>query len=266
MDYIELAEKAGIERDKAIYVYRRLDGGYYIKLYYAKTPILQAIKNWPEHYMKKILKYGSKLSLPKYNEALQLLITLDAFTIIGTSYALLNLPLELNRVYNEIEFIYKYIQDNSVSRSLDTYPTETEIDFRFDFTPFIKDILDKRKNDNSINIIQIFQDIAYESSFTEELKKKNPWMKAITRENILKAISLSNALEDFLYHTQDLIFLVAAERTLYFDKNVINSSISETIQKILDEGKKTLSNTSENDYEEEIMRIINEIKKYSNYL
>lgn len=266
MDYIELAEKAGIEREKAIYVYRTLDGGYYMKLYYAKTPVLRAIKNWPELYMKKILKYYSKLSLPKYNEAFQLLITLDAFAIIGSSYILLNLPLELDRVYREIDLVYKYIQDNSVSHSLGTYPTETEIDFRLDFSPFIKDVVNKRQLDNSIDVIQIFQEIAYENPFMEELKRKNPWIRAVNKENILKALSLSNALDSFLSRVQDSIFLIAAEKTLYFDKNVIKLSISETMKKIVEEGKKALSNAAENEYENEVIALVNEIKRYSNYL
>lgn len=266
MDYIELAQKAGIERETAIYVYRRLDGGYYIKLYYAKTPILQAIKDWPEHYMKKIKKYGAKLSSPGYNEALQLLITLDAFAIIGASYALLGLPLDADRVYREVDLIYKYIQESSISEFTGVYPTETEIDFRLDFTPFIKDIVSKREIDSKIDLLKVFQEVAYESSFVEELKRKTSWIRVISKENILKALSLSGSLDNFLTSIQDIVFLIAAERTLYFDKNVITYSISDTLRKIMDEGKKALSNIVENEYENEIIRIIDVVRKSSNYL
>ncbi|ARM74983.1 hypothetical protein [Acidianus manzaensis] len=265
MDYIEVSEKVGLEREKAIYVYRRLDGGYYMKLYYAKTPILTAIKDWPEHYTKKIFKYP-KLSLPGYNEAFQLLITLDVLSVVGSSSRLLGLPLPLDKVYSETQFIYKYIEENSISNSISNYPTETEIDFRFDFTPFIEDITQKRKNDNDTNILDVFQDIAYESNFTDELKRKNPWIKAVSKQNILKALSLSNALDDFINYIQDYIFLLASERTFYFDRNILENNISSSIQKILDEGKKSISSNPKNEYENEINKIITQLKDSSNYL
>ncbi|AWR96503.1 hypothetical protein DFR86_02335 [Acidianus sulfidivorans JP7] len=265
MDYIEVAEKLGIEKEKAIYVYRRLDGGYYMKLYYAKTPILQAIKDWPEQYMKKIAKYP-KLALQGYNEAFQILLTIDVLSIIGSSSRLLDLPLPLDKVYSEIKSTYKYIEKNSIAKSIDSYPTETEINFRIDFTPFIEDIIQKRKNDIKANILDIFQDLAYDNDFINELKKKNPWLKAVSKQNILKALSLSEELDNFLDYIQDYIYLLAAERTLYFDKNVLTYGISQSIAKIIDEGKKSKQGEIQNEYQKEVNNIIAQLRESSTYL
>lgn len=263
MDYIALSEALGIEKDKATYVYKRLNGGYYISLYYSKPPILITLRNWPLLYLKK--KYFPKFSQPGYNEEFQLLVTLDIYTILGSSYFLINneynIPSEL--VNKELEGVYYAIEQVAKQESIYPYPTMSIENIDTDLTPFIKDIVERRVRDNKEDIAKLFQSIAFNSTVMEELRKNYPWAKTINENNSLKAIALSNKFEDFIKEYSNYIFYLAAEKTFLFDKIVIDQGIRDAINYV---EKSEIKENPSTDYEKEVINIYNIIKTEANYI
>jgi hypothetical protein len=263
MDYIALSEALGIEKDKATYVYKRLNGGYYISMYYSKPPILFSLRDWPLLYLKK--KYFPKFSQPGYVEEFQLLVTLDIYSILGSSYFLIkndyNIPQEL--ITKELEGVYYAIEQVAKQESIYPYPTIVDEKINVDLTPFIKDIIERRLRDNKEDIAKLFQNIAFNSTVMEELRKKYPWAKTINETNTLKAIALSDKFEDFIKEYSNYIFYLAAEKTFLFDKIVIEQGIRDAINYV---EKSEIKENPSTDYEQEILNIFNIIRKEANYI
>ncbi|MCH1771706.1 MAG: hypothetical protein QXX62_08955 [Metallosphaera sp.] len=228
LDFIELAVRAGIEKDKAVYVYRRLNGGYYMKIYYSKSPILFNLMNWPNLYLRR--KFYPKLAEPGYSEAVQLLVGLDVISIIGMSSVILNRPLPLELTREDIEEAFSAIKDDAMANSIYPFPEEGEIKITQDFFPFITDLVRKRKEDDSKNIIEVLNDIAYESEALEEVKKKYPWAKTVNREDSLKALGLAGKLEEFLKAEESRLVILMGQRNLHIDRLLVEKGIAGTVK------------------------------------
>lgn len=266
MDYIDLALKNGIERDKAIYTYKALNGGYFMKLYYAKTPIINELKNWPTLYLKK-KKYFPKLASPEYNEALQLLITLDVYSILGTSFKLLKTNLEKKRLEDEVKTVYDKIEETCKNENIFPCPMRTfDVNINQDFEPFIQDLLERRLRDHNVNVMETIEEIAYNSDFFNELRREVNWLKAIKAENSIRGIALAGKLEEFLDNIQDMIYLFSSERTLYFDTLLLSNNIEDVIKKVLEDGRKAIKNEIDNEFSKDVNYIYNLIKQQGNYV
>lgn len=228
MDFIELAVRAGIEKEKAIYVYRRLNGGYYMKIYYSKSPLLFSIVNWPNLYLRK--GFYPKLAEPGYSEAVQLLIGLDVISIVGMSSVILNRPLPLELTRKDIEEVFSAIRNDAMANSIYPFPEEGEVKITQDFYPFITDLVRKRKEDDSRNIIEVLNDIAYDSETLDEVKKKYPWAKTVSRKDSLKALGLAGKLDEFLKTEELKLVILMGQRSLHIDKLLVERGITETVK------------------------------------
>jgi hypothetical protein len=266
MDYIGLALKNGIDKEKAIYVYKILNGGYFMKLYYAKTPIINELKNWPTLYLKK-KKYFPKIASPEYNEAMQLLITLDIYSILGTSFRLLKTTLEKKRLEDELKKVYDKISEICNNENIFPCPMRTfDVNTNQDFEPFIQDLFEKRLRDQKADIMSTIEEIAYNSEFFEELKKEVNWLKAIKVENTIRGIALAGKLEEFLDNIQDIVYLLSSERTLYFDALLLSNSIEDSIKKILEDGRKAIKNEINNEFSKDVNYIYALIRQQGSYI
>ncbi len=263
MDYISLAERVGIDKEKAVYVYKRMNGGYYLLLYYSKPPITYSLEDWPLLYLKR-RKHYPRLAEPGYNEAFQLLVTLDVYSIVGTSYFLLhgdhNVPYTL--IEREMKEVYEAIKQAANQESLYPYPSMGE-PIEADFTGFVKDIVEKRKRDDEEDNVKLFNEIAYNSEVMDNLKRSYPWAKTISEEKSLKAVSLANLLDKFLEEVKEKIFYLAAERTRIFDKILVERGIRDAVYFVK---KSEIKDSPTNEFEAEVLRIIKDIKSSSSYL
>ncbi len=263
MDYISLAEQVGLDKEKAIYVYKRMNGGYYVLLHYSRPPVTYYLRDWPLLYIKK-RKYYPKLGEPGYNEAFQLLVTLDVYAIVGASYFLLHNAYDVpySLIEKEIKEVYEGIKQVATQESLYPYPSIGE-PISADFTDFIKDIVENRKRDDREDNVKLFNEIAYTSNVMENLRKNYPWAKTISEENSLKAVSLANALETFLEEVKLKVFYLAAERSRVFDKVLLERGIRDAVNFV---ERSAVKEQPSNEFENETLRIINDIKASSSYL
>ncbi|QKR00372.1 hypothetical protein GWK48_08300 [Metallosphaera tengchongensis] len=260
MDFIELAIKAGIDREKSISVYRRLNGGYYMSIYYARTPIMYKIADWPQQYLRA-KKHFPLLSQRHYNEAVNLLVTLDVVSILGASSVILNKPLQVQMVREEVENVFKIIKEDSLNSSIHSYPEKEDIKITQDFFPFISDLVRKREEDSKRDLTDALNDMAYESETMLEMKRTTPWAKTVTRSDSLKALGLSGKMDNFLIEKELEILILAAERTKCLDKVLTEMGIMEGLKLIKEKGQGIDPELSA-----EITRIKEIIASVSNYI
>ncbi|AWR98881.1 hypothetical protein [Metallosphaera hakonensis] len=260
MDFIELATRVGIEKDKAIYVYRRMNGGYYMKIYYSRSPILFHISKWPTLYLKS-RKFYSRLAEPGYDQAVQLLITMDVVSVIGMSSVILNRPLQVQKARDDIKVAYDAIREEAIRNSIYPYPEEGEVKLTQDFFPFITDLVNKRREDDSRDQLEVLNDIAYDSEVMEETRRKYPWAKTVGRRDSLKALGLAGTLEEFLEKKKLELFYLVAQRTRYIDRLLVEGGITKTVRSL---------ESPESDLDPEFLEIWEKLKQtvleVSNYV
>lgn len=233
MNFIDLAESLGIDRNSAITVYKRLNGGYFIKIYYSKIPILYPLREWPNLYLK-VAKYYPIFAKPGFNEAFTLMVYLDVYSIYGMSSRLLGAEVPLNKVSNEISNIFKSIEELAQKQNIFPYPQDVStINITNDFDNFVQDLINKRLQEMKMDLNIVLNDLVYDSDIMEEIKVKYPWAKTITRENALKALTLAKRLDDFIFKNIDRLSFLAVGITKYFDELVIDFSLDEAIKKIV---------------------------------
>jgi hypothetical protein len=264
MDYIKLAEEFGIKREVAIKIYKAFNGGYYIKLYYSKPPFLYSLKNWPRLYFNQKIYYIFNSN--DYNIALNLLIFIDIYSIYKMSSNLINYNIDINTIKSEVSYVFDRIENISKERKIFPYPEFVDLDFNtlnkyLDI--FGYDLTNKRINENNIDIIELLNDIAYESETMNVIKIKYPWAKSIKRENSIKALATAGFLDEFLRLNNEKFKFIALSRSLYFDELLINEkNIFNTLIKIQ---KITPSNTENQKFKEEYNKIINTLMRIANY-
>ncbi|AEB95529.1 conserved hypothetical protein [Metallosphaera cuprina Ar-4] len=220
--------KVGIEKEKAVFVYRRLNGGYYMKIHYSKSPIMSNIINWPKLYLKT--KFYPKLAQPGYNEAVQLLITLDVVSIIGMSSVLLNRPIQVQKIKEDVKAAFNSIREDAMGNSTYPFPEYGEVKITQDFFPFINDLVEKRREDDRRDLLEVLNDIAYESKTMEEVRVRHPWAKTIRREQSLKAFGLAGKLDDFLKENESYVLILSGQRSGYLDKLLTELGITEGLK------------------------------------
>lgn len=264
MDYIALAEKLGVDREKAIYTYRRLNGGYFMRLYYAKPPTTFKIHDWPNYYLKAA-KHYPKLGDRGYNEAVQILITLDVVSILGTSSVLQNRPLQEKDIRNHVREAFQEIEREAREKSLYPYPELGEVRITQDFFPFINDLVNKRRVEDQTDPLTYLTDMAYESEVMDSLRKEKPWAMTISRKDSLRALMLSDRLNEFMSSKKLEIFYIVGQRTGFIDQAILDHGIRGGIAKLVEEGEAALKGNS-SQFGSELLRVINAVKEVSDYL
>ncbi len=271
MDFIGLAENIGIDRNAAITVYKRLNGGYFIKMYYSRIPMLYSLHDWPNLYLR-VSKYYPLLAKPQYNEAFVLMVYLDVYSIYGMSAGVLNSEIPFNSIINEISFIFKNVENYANQNKIFPYPQDlSSINITKDFDNFVRDLINRRMQEINTNIEVVLNDLAYDSDLMSEIKAKYPWAKTITRDKALRAISLAKKLDDFLIKYMDKMAFLVAGITKYFDELVITQGLYSAITKIneeykaLQEGKVKEESIASSSFYSRLMEIINKVKNEGKY-
>jgi hypothetical protein len=264
VDYIALAERMGVDREKVIYAYRRLNGGYFMRLYYAKPPTMYKLHDWPSYYLKAS-KHFPKLGDKGYNEAVQVLITLDVVSILGTSSVLENKPLQEQKIRDHVRETFSLIKREAEVKSLYPFPEMGEVRITQDFFSFINDLVKKRREEDSADPLTYLTDMAYESDVMENLRKERPWARTISRKDSLRALMLSEKLEEFINSKRVEIFYIVGQRTGYIDRAILDYGIRGGIAKLVEEGERALKGETDQ-FGRELLRIIEAVREVSNYL
>ncbi len=256
LNFISLAERIGLNRSTVISLYKKIDGGYFVTLSYAKPPMLWVLDSWPKKYMsKKLLQW----LLTKYDvdidKTISLFVSLDVYILHLSSALLLDLPLNSRRLQLDIQEVFNKIREKSKEIGVEINLEEAELKTD-DVYLFAKEIVDKRRKEINGDLIQLLNDIANESEFVNELKTSVSWFKSISRENLLKALRLENKLDEFIDHERLKILYLIASKSLFFDRQVIDKGINTAIEIIRNQGEE-LKDLLETE--------IKKIKEYVNY-
>lgn len=237
LDYIKVAENLGLNKELIVNVYKKSSGGYFISLYYAKPPILFSLDNWPKKYMSKrlLLWYSSKFD-SEMDQIISLFVTLDVLVLHRVSSTLLGKSeLSYSIIDNDIEEVFKELQNVSSSLGITSSPQRVKITVNEKFlNELSQDILNKRKGEINENSYTILSEIAYESEFLTKIKGEKQWIRAINKENILKALALEGKLNDFLSEERVRLRYLLASKTMLFDKLLVEKGIKKTIEEIRD--------------------------------
>ena len=235
MNYITLAEKSGLDRDLAILIYRKINGGYYISLSYAKPPILYVLDNWPRKYLNsKLLLWSDVKNYGEIDKILTLFISLDVYLLHFMASIFSGKVVNITTAEKDIQDVFKKIEEKASSQGFTTYPARSEIEINpSDIQDLAKEIVEKRRKEEiNADIYDVIDEIAYESEFVKSLKSRISWLKSISRGNVLKAIGLQGKLDEFFEFEKLRLSYLVASTTLYFDNKVINEGISATIDSI----------------------------------
>lgn len=257
MDYITLAEKIGFNRSDVISIYKKISGGYYITLYYAKSPILYSLDDWPKKYLKKsfLIWYNSSFN-SVIDEILSLFISLDVNILHITSSTLTSIPIDEKIVNNDIDNVFSIIHETSQKLNLFYSPQRVDVKIPSSLlNDLAGDIIKKRKEEISSNIYNILAEIASESDFVNKLKEKKNWIRAIDKNNLLKAISLEGYLDNFLEMEKIKIRYLIASRSLIFDRLLLKYGIKNTLEIVRDLRSDDLKNEIEN-FKDEIDKLM----------
>ena len=260
MDYIKFAENIGLNKELAVTIYKKISGGYYIELYYAKPPILYVLDNWPKKYMSKkfLLWYNSTFN-SEIDQIISLFITLDVTILHKVSSVLLKKEENTTIIDKDIEDVFTDIEKTSKSLGFSNSPQRVKVKINEEFLKDLtSDILRKREEEINENIYNILSEIAYESDFLTKIKGKKNWIRAVNKQNILKALSLEGKLNEFLEEEKIRLRYLIASKTLFFDKILLEKGIKTTLEEIRELKADELKN--------EIDKFIEEINRDMTYI
>mgnify|MGYP001772632396 CR=1 FL=1 len=261
MDYIKVAENIGLGKELIVNIYKKISGGYYIELYYAKPPILYALNNWPKKYLSKrfLLWYNSTFN-SEIDQIISLFITLDVTILHKVSSALLKKEENnISVIEKDIEDVFKEIEKVSNSFGFSNSPQRVKVKVNDVFLrDLTADILHKREKEINENIYDILNEIAYDSEFLTKIKGEKNWIRAVNKQNILKALSLEGKLNEFLEVEKIRLRYLIASKTLLFDKILLEKGIKKTIDEIRELKNEELQN--------EINKFVMEINRDMTYI
>jgi len=234
LDFITLAVNSGIDRDLVIQAYKRINGGYYVSISYAKSPILYELDSWPRKYVRKPFLAWLQRSQPEMiDKVISLFVTLDVHILHAVSSSLTGLPLNSRVISQDIDNVFSEIKKEATSLGLTIYPEKEELGVNYSLLKdMIIDLVDKRKAEISLDIKDILEDIAYDSEFMEKLKSSKSWIKTVSRGKALKAMILENKFDEFVESEKIKLLYLLASRSLYFDRSLLSNGISNTLNSI----------------------------------
>ena len=261
MDYIKVAENLGLDKELIVNIYKKISGGYYIALYYAKPPILYTLDNWPKKYLSKrfLLWYNSTFN-SEIDQIISLFVTLDVTILHRVSSILLKKEKnDSNGIEEDIEDVFKEIESTSNSLGFTNSPQRVKVEVKEELLKELAaDILRKREEEIKENTYAILSEIAYESEFLTKIKGEKNWIRAVNKQNILKALSLEGKLNEFLNEEKIRLRYLIASKTLLFDKMLLEKGIKTTLEEIRELKTDELKN--------EIDKFITEISRDMTYI
>jgi len=261
LDYIKVAENLGLDKELIVNIYKKISGGYYIALYYAKSPILYTIDNWPKKYLSRrfLLWYNSTFN-SDIDQIISLFVTLDVTILHKVSSILLKKEeSSISVIEKDIEDVFKEIENMSNSLGFTNSPQRVRVKVKEELLKDLTaDILRKREEEINENTYSILSEIAYESEFLTKIKGEKNWIRAVNKQNILKALSLEGKLNEFLEEEKIRLRYLIASKTLLFDKILLEKGIKKTLEEIRELKTDELKN--------EIDRFITELNRDTTYI
>ncbi|MBB5253490.1 hypothetical protein [Sulfurisphaera ohwakuensis] len=259
MDYIKVAENLGFSKDLIVNIYKKISGGYYISLYYAKSPILYALDQWPKKYLGKkfLLWYNSSFD-SEIDKIISLFVTLDVKILHRVASILIKQENQDRKEEDDINDVFEEMKKTAEKYGFTYYPQRIEIVVKNSLiNELVNDIFHIREREIKNDLYTILGEIAYESEYLTKIKEEKNWIRAIDRKNILKALYLEGKLEEFLSQEKIKIRYLIASRTLIFDKLLLTKGIKETLNDIKDLKNEELKN--------EVEKLTTEINKRVSY-
>ncbi|BCU69293.1 hypothetical protein [Stygiolobus caldivivus] len=259
MNYIALAEKTGLNKDLVVPVYKKINGGYFVSLSYAKPPILYTLDNWPKKYVRKnFLLWGLTKHFENIDRILSLFITLDVYFLHSMAAILSRRNFSLSLAEKDIEKIFKLIEEEALSQGFTSYPRREDITIDpVDIQALAVEVVEKRKREEiNADLYYVVDEIAYQSDYVNELKGKKSWVKSVKRGDMLKAIGIQGKMDEFFEAEKSKLVYLVASTTLYFDNKVTEVGITDTIKQIKSEDPILI---------EELNKLREEIKKKAEY-
>jgi hypothetical protein len=235
MNYIALAHKSGLDKDLTVSVYKKINGGYFVSLSYAKPPILYVLDNWPKKYLRKnFIIWTVTKNYENVDKIISLFITLDVYLLHSMASLISGKSFSLALAEKDIQEVFRRIEEEAISQGFTSYPSREDvvIDPK-DIQILAKEIADRRNSEEiNADIYSVINEIAYQSEFSNQLREKKSWFKSIKRGDMLKAIGLQGKLDEFFDFEKVKLTYLIASITLYFDNKVTEVGITETVNAI----------------------------------
>lgn len=251
-NFIELALRHGFDKDIVTKVYKAINGGYFIDVYYSRPPHLLPLDSWPQKYFTKRMKVLA-LSNPKSLDVLYFYASLDLYALYTMSSFLLNKEDYLELAKSDLRTLREHFVKN-----LESEPGVEDFDLQEEAKGLGSELKRLRQLASESNLETILNDLAYESKVFEEAKSSKPWIKAVTRGNALKSIYLSGLLDVFITEADIKLRYLASELYLDFDRLLLTYGLEKTILKIRNLDDITLK-TNYN-------KILNKIREFAEYI
>ncbi|BBD72354.1 hypothetical protein HS1genome_0743 [Sulfodiicoccus acidiphilus] len=224
MDFISLAESAGLPEMAAVKAYRLIGGGYYIRLHYAKPPIMSILQGWPRVY--RAVHPDSHY----VEDAVELMITMDLITIYGTSAVLLGEPIPFSRIEEETANLMRSLGLRSRQVKVPSLPTA-----------LIEDLVSKRRRESTLSINSLLRSLALQSKTFQKAKMEHLWLKAVKEEDILRALNSARFLEEFLNEVRVKLAFFIRSRDNALDRKILSEGIEGALSWVREDSPNSLS-------------------------
>ena len=251
-NFIELALKHGFDKDIVTKVYKAINGGYFIDIYYSRPPRLFPLDSWPKKYFTKRMKVLA-LSSPQSLDVLYFYASLDLYALYAMSSSLLNREGYSKLVGSDLQTLRE-----NIMKSLESEPGEESFDLQEEAMTLGLELKRLRQLTGESDLEAILNDLAYESRVFEEAKSSTPWIKAVARSNALKSVYLSGLLDVFIAEADVKLRYLASELYLDFDRLLLTYGLEKTILKIHNLDDSVLQNNYN--------KILNKIKEIAEYV
>jgi|ECHhosMinimDraft_1075155.scaffolds.fasta_scaffold06986_2 hypothetical protein len=228
MDLISLALSSGIPRSAAVRAYNLIGGGYYMRLHYSRSPIMEALLTWPRLYKRAIPESHM------VEDAVELMVRADIFSIYGTSSSLTGEPLPFSKMEEEVEQVMREIRIRPRGIRMDPIPI-----------PFLEDLAERRKGEAKLPLEQFLKQVAQDSKTLELGKRRHVWLKAIKPEDVLTALLSAGLWDKFLRETKVKVALFLSSRDLIFDRILLSSGVRAAVDQIVSESDRLVEKAKE---------------------
>jgi len=174
LDYIKVAENLGFSKDLIVNIYKKISGGYYISLYYAKSPILYALDQWPKKYLGKkfLLWYNSSFD-SEIDKIISLFVTLDVKILHRVASILIKQENQDRKEEDDINDVFEEMKKTAEKYGFTYYPQRIEIVVKNSLiNELVNDIFHIREREIKNDLYTILGEIAYESEYLTKIKEE----------------------------------------------------------------------------------------------
>lgn len=225
-NFIELALRWGFDKDIITKVYKAINGGYFIDIYYSRPPRLLPLDSWPRKYFSKRMRILA-LSCPRSLDVLYFYASLDLYTLYSMSSFIMNKESYYDLVKSDLEILRKYF-----TRNFEYEPRNENYDVQEEAKILGSELKRLRQLMSETDLESVLNDLAYESKVFEKAKSSTPWIKAVARNNALKSVYLSGLLDVFIAEADVKLKYLTSEFYFDFDRLLLTYGLEKTILKI----------------------------------